>query len=143
MHRQHIPLKFFLGLLGFGAALVIVLILILSDSPPRRISGIVLGLVLIAFWLGSPLLDAHRSERHVENFPELLRNNAIGKHVVAVGDFIPGEYGKSGTVLLNGEKWRARCMSDSLPESGQTLCVAGREGLTLLVRPLDQTETPG
>jgi membrane protein implicated in regulation of membrane protease activity len=136
MHRRNIPLKFFLGVLGFSAALVVTLALILSDSAPLRIAGALLAVLLLAWWLVAPLLDAHQSERHVEQFPELLRNNAIGKYVVAASDFRPAEDGASGTVLLNGEKWRARCAPDCLPERGQSLCVYGREGLTLLVRPL-------
>jgi membrane-bound serine protease (ClpP class) len=43
-----------------------------------------------------------------------------------------------GTVRANGEAWQARC--ESGVDAGQRVRVVGRDGLTLVVEPLDVTE---
>ncbi len=133
MHRRHIPLKFIAGVAVLGALLVAAALMVLSGDTVLRVAGIVLGTVCLGWWLLGPVLDARSSERHVENFPELLHNEAIGQPVTAVGDFRPGGRRPAGRVRLRGEQWRAECLSGDSPRDGERLRVRGREGLTLLV----------
>lgn len=135
MHRQNIPLRFVLGLIALGVIVAVSVTLMLSENDAVRVAGIVIGSVILAWWLVAPLLDARSSERHVERYPELLRNNPVGERVVAAGPFRPAGQYATGAVILNGEKWKAHCRNGHLPAGGEVLRVHGREGLTLLVRP--------
>jgi len=115
--------------LSSGAALVMN-----EDRTLKIIGGTILALFLV-LWFASDFLDALSNERHVKRHPHLLRNEAIGKTVIALGDFDVKGGAVGGFVLLKGEKWRAQAPPEHVPKNGETLNVCGREGLVLHVRP--------
>ncbi|MBB3232546.1 NfeD family protein [Halomonas stenophila] len=117
----------FVVVLGVAAALV------LSEVPALQMGGVIL---LPAFLLISYAADwfaAWSNERHVEQRPDLLRNDAIGERVRARGRFEIRDGMATGLVTLNGEQWKAYC-PDHVPEDGELLTVQRREGLTLYVQ---------
>ena len=125
----------FLGIVAFAVLLVAAGVLRMSDSPVLKVAGAVIAIALVLGWLISPFVDARFWERHAEKFPELLKNEAIGRTVTALDAFTRVDGVAIGIVELNGEKWKARCIGESLPAAGQALVVRRREGLTLDVQP--------
>lgn len=68
---------------------------------------------------------------HITNIQNLEVNleDFIGKQVVVIEDIPPGDSG--GAVEFNGVRWRA--VSDKKQESGNTVRIVARNGLTLKV----------
>lgn len=118
-----------------GIVLIAAAILAMSETRIYQIAGAVLVVAFVLIMFASDWFDAWSNEKHVENNPHLLRNDAIGKRVTASGKFRVTGGVTTGLVILGGERWKARCLSNYLPEDGEILSVESREGLTLLVQP--------
>lgn len=124
-----------LGVIVIGGLMVSAGIFRVSDEPAFRIIGVTLAAALVLGWLASPILGARSRRRNAEQYPEALKNYAIGETVIALDDFDRVCGVAIGWVELNGEKWKARCISDSVPTAKQRLIVVRRNGLTLDVCP--------
>lgn len=118
-----------------GIALVAVAFLLMSETRIYQIGGAVLVVALVVLKFALDWFDAWSNERHVEKHPHLLKNDAIGERVTASGRFSVKGGVATGLVTLSGEKWKAHCLGDYLPEDGEVLSVESREGLTLFVQP--------
>jgi membrane protein implicated in regulation of membrane protease activity len=134
-----LPLKFALTILAYAIAVAASVWLMATAVPSLQVIGVLLISGLIVCWLTLPILDARNMERHVDQNPHLLKNNAIGEVVTAVAEFEWRDGTAKGVVMLNGEKWRARCMAGLVPGAGERLRVSGRDGLTLHVRPVESS----
>ena len=108
--------------------------LVRTDDQVLKIVGAAIIVVVLLLWLSSDVIDAWLNERHVDRYPHLLRNEAIGQIVVARGDFEAAAGHARGYVLFKGEKWRARCSGAEVPRDGQRMRVQRREGLILHVQ---------
>jgi membrane-bound ClpP family serine protease len=126
MPGDRFPLRFVLSALVNSV--------LIADDRWLNVTGTVLITVVVIWWLVSPIVDARRMERHVEQNPELLRNEAIGKEVTALSAFALEDGLHTGVVLLHAEKWKAQCTAGPAPLRGDRLIVSGRCGLTLEVR---------
>lgn len=117
-----------LGLIAGG-------IFFISDSAVLKSISAFIVAGYFVFLAASDWIEARLNEKHVEANPHLLRNDAIGEAVKVSGAFEVRSGTARGTVLLHGERWKASCSGSHVPETGDTLIVCGREGLTLVVRP--------
>ncbi|MGM0927734.1 MAG: NfeD family protein [Pseudomonadota bacterium] len=129
----HILMRFFLRIAILVVVIGTVATLVLSEVPPLRIGAVILLAALLLIHFAADWLEAWSNERHVEQRPDLLRNDVIGKRVRARGLFDLRDGMATGLVILSGEQWKAYC-SDHVPEDGELLTVHHREGLTLYVR---------
>ena len=134
MANRDVPPRLVIGVISGGIVFIVAVMLIMSESGVFQITGMVVVVAFLVFAFASDWFDARTNERHVEKHPELLRNDAIGEHVVASGAFEMADDAATGYVILNGEQWKASCASGYLPKHGDVLSVHGREGLTLFVR---------
>lgn len=128
-------LRFLATALIYGVAVLGIAILFVGDSGVLKVGGVALLGAFVMLRAAQDWFEAHENERHVENFPELLRNDPRGKRVIAAGDFTDGDGGAVGSVSFRGEQWRARCVTSDVPRDREALRVCGRDGLTLLVTP--------
>jgi membrane protein implicated in regulation of membrane protease activity len=84
-------------------------------------------------------IDAWLNERHVRKHPSLLRNEDLGSRAIARGDFTQSGDCSHGSVSMSGEDWQARYRGSAIPSDGDELIVVARDGLTLEVKPVEQT----
>ncbi|SEL66335.1 NfeD family protein [Halomonas daqiaonensis] len=129
----HVLIRFFLRIALFVVVFGTAAALVLSEAPALRIGGVILLAAFLLIYYAADWFEAWSNERHVEQRPDLLRNDVIGKRVRARGRFDLRDGMATGLVMLNGEQWKAYC-SDHVPEDGELLTVHRREGLTLYVR---------
>ena len=134
MANRDVLRRIVLGAIAFGLCLVAAAILLMSEDSVLKLigAGVLLGYLILAS-AGDWVL-ARQNERHVEENPHLLRNDAVGEIVTARGDFEAQTDSARGVVLLHGEIWRARCPGNHVPKDGDKMPVVSREGLTLVVQ---------
>lgn len=133
--NRNVPLRLILGAVAFLAGVIAVAVFVMSESAVLKTIGGAVVLAYVVFVAASDWIEAWLNEKHVEAYPHLLRNDAVGKTVTVSGDFQTSQGIASGTVILNGETWRAYCPGDHVPTNGSVLVVRRREGLTLVVQP--------
>jgi membrane protein implicated in regulation of membrane protease activity len=140
MANPNHPRKHLISAIAGGAAFVSAGMLLMSESRALQVIGAVIAVALVVAWMALPFLDARSMERHAEEYPELLKNEFIGRNVVAFGSFrLTGDLSE-GHVILDGERWISRCQTDYSPSDGELLRVQSREGLTLVVVPQGQMQ---
>lgn len=123
-----------LGLSGVVALVFGSIMLMDSDVPGYNISmGVIIGIAIAAALILALMVAmfARSRREHVETGYEGL----IGRECTALQDF---EH--EGRVWLHGESWQA--ISQTPVVRDQTLTVIGVEGLTVFVRPSEQTVSP-
>ena len=102
--------------------------LMMFDAPGMRLPiAVIAGAALVSaalFGIVLALLVRAR-RRPVASGTETL--------VGVPGQTSAGWTGQAGEVIVQGERWRARAAEPL--QSGQTIRVTGRDGLTLLVEP--------
>lgn len=131
------PIRFLVVVIAVGVLIIVAVMLIMSESRAVQIIGAaVLGMLLILAFVPEFIL-VRENEKHVEKYPELLKNEAIGETVTALGSFECIGDSSTGLVVLNGERWKASCAGSYVPRDGERLIVRGRERLTLDVQPQD------
>ena len=120
------------GVLGFGGIIAMVIgsvILIDTDAPGFVVSRSLIGAVAAAGSLGLMAIvwfAVQARQRPVVSGREQL----LGE----LGNALESFEG-AGEVFVHGERWSAVC--DSPVRDGQAVEVTGVEGLTLMVRPVD------
>lgn len=122
-----------LSLLGAGS--VVVGGLILFRAPGGELLNMSYGLMLgaAAAITGFFLLAAWAVWKSMKNRPVSGSDGLIGATVMVIRDLSP-----EGNVLCRGEIWRARTSGDNSLGSGSSGIVEKVEGLTLVVRSIDQ-----
>ena len=121
------------GILGLGgiAAFVSGSVILFEDEQLRISLHLIVATAAcsaaVIFWIGGRLLTLRRRP------PRSGAEELAGLTAVAVADF-QGQ----GRVVVRGESWQARCAL--AVRQGQPLKVVGREGLRLLVEPLDKED---
>ena len=109
MPGHSFQLRFVLTLLVKGALVAVAALLILADDRWLNLTGTALISGVVIWWLVAPIIDARRMERHVEQNPELLKNEAIGEEVTVLTEFASADGLHKGVVMLHAEKWQAQC----------------------------------
>jgi hypothetical protein len=94
MPERDIPSKIVLGTIAFGLCFIVGAIL--------KTIGTVLLISYLVFCLGLDWIAAWSNERHVEENPHLLKNEAIGETVTVNGDFEAQAGAAKGFVFLHG-----------------------------------------
>jgi len=132
------------GSLALGGAGCLVLGGLMLVESPAGFVGVSLTVLLplaltaavIAGLLVAGIVRAHR-RRAVTGVEA-----AVGGLAIAEADFHPAAAGHAGTVWMHGERWRAT--SEAPVSKAARLQIAGRDGLTLLVRPApaDSSDPP-
>ena len=100
------------------------------------------GTVLFAVFVAIVILyiafgdatDAMENERYVEENPEHVYSEDIGRTVTAIADFSPGSSSSTGKVSLGGETWDAVYEGHPPPSKGDKLVIAQRDGLKFIVK---------
>lgn len=131
------PMQYLLNIVLFVVVLGAAAALVLSEVPALQVGGVILLPAFLLLCYAADWFAAWSNERHVEQRPDLLKNDAIGKRVRARGRFERRDGMAMGSVTLNGEQWKAYC-PDHVPEDGELLTVQRREGLTLYVQSHDR-----
>ena len=129
----------------FIAAGLAFLVAVNTDGLPRLAAMVVLG--AFAIWIALAGLDrdpiaAWENERINDAAPWLMRNEDIGKSVVALADFEQKADGHQGKVSLDGEIWNAICKDGSRICKGARVFVVARESLTVVVSASEES-VPG
>jgi membrane protein implicated in regulation of membrane protease activity len=137
MRDRDLLSKFVLGAIAFCLCVVVAAILLMSDNSALKAAGAVVLLVYFAGAFVSDWVLARQNEKHVEENPHLLKNEAVGETVTARGDFEPHSGASKGLVILHGSFWKAHCFGHHVPRDGDALLVHDRDGLTLIVGPHD------
>jgi len=126
--------RYLIGALVYGAVLIAAAVLVMSEARTLQVIGVAILCVFLLVLLVADGIEAAANERHVERYPELLRNDPVGETVTACGDFLVTGGVATGIVSLRGEKWKARASPDRVPRDGEIMSVRSREGLTLQVQ---------
>jgi membrane protein implicated in regulation of membrane protease activity len=137
MRDRDLLSKFILGVIAFCLCVVVAAILLTSDNSALKATGAIVLLVYFAGAFVSDWVLARQNEKHVEENPHLLKNEAVGETVTASGDFEAQSGAAKGLVILHGAFWRAHCSGRHVPRDGDALLVHDRDGLTLIVGPHD------
>jgi membrane protein implicated in regulation of membrane protease activity len=136
---QRIPTRIAILIVLFLAALPLALVIAMADDG--AISKVAIAYVGIFVLLG--ILHTHigawLDERHVRKHPSSLRNEDIGSHAIANGDFTQVGDFSHGSVSISGEDWQARHTGSAIPSAGDKLLVVARDGLTLEVKLIEPT----
>ncbi len=135
MRDRDLLSKFILGAIAFCLCVIVAAILLTSDNSALKAAG---AIVLLFYFAGAFVSDwvlARQNEKHVEENPHLLKNEAVGETVTASGDFEPQSGTAKGLVILHGAFWKAHCSGHHVPRDGDALLVQDRDGLTLIVAP--------
>ena len=129
-----------LGVFGAGGLVSLILggILLISDAPDaEKVSlwtlgtvGAVIAAAILALWF---LILQARRRRPV---PVSLADRIVGKEGIARSALTP-----HGTVLAASELWSARSDSGAIA-AGTPVQVVGVDGLTVIVRPLEEPKAP-
>lgn len=135
MPERKISSKFVLGAIALGLCVILAAIFLMSANVVLKVTGVVVLVAYLAFSLAFDWIAARANERHVEAFPHLLKNEAIGETVTVNGDFRAQADAATGSVFLHGENWKAYCSGHHVPKDGDTMIVRNRKGLTLHVHP--------
>lgn len=120
-----------------GVASFVVGALMLMDtslSPALRVSWqviVVMTVLVLVFFLFIVGVAVRAHMRKVETGEQGMLN-ARGRALSALGP--------RGTVLVEGERWRARAVEGEIAE-GEEIEVMGQDGFTLLVRQRQQSES--
>jgi membrane protein implicated in regulation of membrane protease activity len=123
-----------LGAIAFLVFLMAGGLVVMTESPVLKAVGAVVAVAYVVFLFVSDLIEARLNEKHVEEHPHLLKNEAVGETVTVSGDFEVQSGSAKGMVVLHGAQWKAYCAGDHVPKDGDTLLVRAREGLTLVVQ---------
>lgn len=119
------------GALGIGGIIAFIvgsIMLMDTDAPGYQLPSIAIGTAAALFGsasLATIVLALKARKRRIVSGDEGLMHETAR----ALDAFIDGE----GTVLVHGERWRARCAAPI--QAGMQLEVIGRDGFTLRVAP--------
>ena len=132
-----IPTRIAVVIVLFLAGLPLALVIAMADDG--AISKVAIAYVGIFLLLGlfHTHIGAWLDERYLRKHPEFLRNEDIGSHAVANGNFTQSGDLISGSVSMSGEDWQARCRGSTIPSDGDKLVVVARDGLTLEVESVE------
>lgn len=135
MRERDLLSRFVLGAIAFCLCAIVAATFFMSEnSTLKAIGAILLSTYLFAAFATDWFL-AMRNEKHVEDNPHLLKNEAVGETVTVSGDFEVQSGTASGVVILHGAIWKAYCSGCPAPRDGDAMVVLAREGLTLVVQP--------
>ncbi|MGD8339418.1 MAG: NfeD family protein [Gammaproteobacteria bacterium] len=131
--RSILP-RFVLGIIAFCICIVVAAILLAAESAALKAIGATVLLAYLALAFASDWILAWHNEKHVEENPHLLKNDAVGETVTVSGNFEASSGAARGLVVLHGVTWKAYCSESHVPKDGDVMVVRDREGLTLVVQ---------